>query len=273
MDWPCRAIIWAVLSGRAGAPAKLSSGLIIASVQNSTELQTTAPHGLLSGSGVSFANEVRFVTRVLDASTVVVNAPFSATPGANSPLTPAITYSLSTALPSLTLYDYSDPATAVCRIVTGAAVNSLEISVNGDYHEFIFTGHARDLLDISSVISGTAGLSSFPEEPGSRDFSYSIVPGHLGQVWLGNPANQFFTLTEASILLNNSIEVRNSEFGSSYPRAIVPGIRVVSSNFMLLAQDDAQTTGLYEAAKQRYPPRCCNSVTSRDSLWVSFYPI
>ena len=164
-----------------GAPAKLSSGLIIASVQNSTELQTTAPHGLLSGSGVSFANEVRFVTRVLDASTVVVKSPFSAIPGANSPLTPAITYSLSTALPSLTLYDYWDPATAVCRIVTGAGVNSLEISVNGDYHEFIFTGHARDLLDISSVISGTAGLSSFPEEPGLRDFSYSIVPGHLGK--------------------------------------------------------------------------------------------
>jgi hypothetical protein len=236
-----------------GAPAQLSSGLFIASVQNLTELQTTMPHGLFSGSGVSFANEVRFVTRVLDASTVTLNAPFSTTPGVSATLSSAITYKLSTALPSVTLYDYWDPATAVSRIVTGAAVNSLEVSVNGDYHEFIFNGPAGDLLDSSSVMSGVAGVSSFPEEPALQDFSYSIVPGHLGQVWLGNPANQFFTLTEASIGVNNSIEVRNSEFGSSYPRAIAPGMRIVSSNFTLLAQDDPQTAGLYAAAKQRNP--------------------
>jgi hypothetical protein len=30
-------------------------------------------------------------------------------------------------------------------------------------------------------------------------------------------------------------------------------MRVVSSNFTLLAQDDAQTTALYAAAKQRHP--------------------
>lgn len=236
-----------------GATAQIANGLVIASVQNLTQLQTTAPHGLVAGSGVAFANEVRFVTGVLDPSTVVVNAPFSTTPGTNAALTSAITYSLSTTLPSVTLYDYWDPASAVSRILTGAAVNSLEVSVNGDYHEFIFNGPAADVLDSSSVISGIAGLSSFPEEPALQDFSYSIVPGHLGQAWLGNPANQFFTLTEASIGVDNSIEVRNSEFGSSYPRAIAPGMRVVSSNFTLLAQDDSQTTALYAAAKQRDP--------------------
>jgi hypothetical protein len=98
-----------------------------------------------------------------------------------------------------------------------------------------------------------AGLSGFPEEPGLRGFDYSIVPGHLGQVWLGSPTNRFFTLTEASIGVVNSIDVRNREFGSSYPQAIAPGMRVVSSNFTLLAQDDAQTTALYAAAKQRDP--------------------
>src|SRR5207244_8116299 len=116
------------------------------------------------------------VTRVVDASTVVVNSPFSTTPGANAALNPAITYALSTALPSLTLYDYWDPVTAVSRIVTGAAVNSLEVSVNGDYHEFIFNGPAGDVLDSSSVIFGVAGLSGFPQEPALQDFSYSIVP-------------------------------------------------------------------------------------------------
>jgi hypothetical protein len=226
---------------------------VIASVQDLTELQTTTPHGLLSGSGVSFANEIRFITSVPDASTIIVNAPFSTTPGANAGLTPAVTYALAAALPSVTLYDYWDPATAVSRLVTGAAVESLEVLLNGDYHEFIFNGPAADLLDSSSIISGITGLTSFPQEPGLQDFSYSIVPGHLGQVWLGRQANQFFTLTEASIGVTNSIDLRSSEFGSSYPRAIAAGMRTVSSNFTLLAQDDTQTTALYIAAKERNP--------------------
>jgi hypothetical protein len=236
-----------------GGPAQLSSGLVIASLQNLTELQTATPHGLLSGSAIAFANEIRFVTDVPDASTIVVNAPFSTTPGANTTLTPAVTYMLSTALPSVTLYDYWDPVGAVSRIVTGAAVDSLEVLVNGDYHEFVFNGPGADLLDSSSVISGISGLTSFPKEPALQDFNYSIVPGHLGQVWLGTLANQFFTLTEASIGLTNGIELRNSEFGSSYPRAVAAGMRVVSSNFTLLAQDDTQTVALYTAAKERNP--------------------
>ena len=89
-----------------GGPAQLSSGLVIASLQSSAELQMTTPHSLSLGSGVSFGNEIRFVTGVPDAFTVVVNAPFSIAPVAGAALTPAITYSLSSALPSLTLYDY-----------------------------------------------------------------------------------------------------------------------------------------------------------------------
>src|SRR5581483_8778332 len=80
-------------------------------------------------------------------------------------LAPAVTYSLATALPSVTLYDYWDPVAAVSRVVAGAAVDALEISVNGDYHEFVFSGPAADLLDSSSFVPGSAGLASFPTEP------------------------------------------------------------------------------------------------------------
>ena len=37
-----------------GGAGELSNGLVIACIQNLTELQTTTPHGLSSGSGVSF---------------------------------------------------------------------------------------------------------------------------------------------------------------------------------------------------------------------------
>ncbi len=234
-----------------GAPGQRSAGLIVASVQSATQLQTTTPHGLSFGSALSYSNEIRFVIAAPDTSTVIVNAPFTNIPAPNAALAQAVTYSLSTILPSLTLYDYWDPTTAVSRVMTGAAVDTFLVSVNGDFHEFAFTGPAADLLDSSSFAGGTAGLTIFPIEPALTEFDYSIVPGHLGEVWLGSTANQFFTLTEASVEVKNNIDVRNHEFGSSYPTAIAPGIRQVASSFTLLAQDDAQTTALYAAAKQR----------------------
>ncbi|MBV9157700.1 MAG: hypothetical protein JO097_15660 [Acidobacteriaceae bacterium] len=234
-----------------GAIPQLSSGLIVASVQSLNQLQTTAAHGLSVGSAVSYQNEIRFVTAVPDTLTIVINAPFTNTVSAGAALPPAMTYSLSTELPSLTLYDYWDPSTAVSRIVTGSAVNILEISVNGDYHEFTFNGPAADLLDSSSFATGMGGLTSFPTEPALAQFDYSIVPGHLGEVWLGSTASQFFTLTEASIAIKNNIDVRNQEFGSSFPLAIAPGPREVATTFTVFARDDAQTIALYAAAKER----------------------
>jgi hypothetical protein len=236
-----------------GAAPALSTGLSVASMQNSTQLQTTMAHGLSYGSAVSYGGEIRFVTSVIDASNVVLNAPFSNTPAANATLAPTITYPLAIALPSLTLYDYWDPITAVSRFITGAAVDTFQLSVDGDFHEFVFTGPACDLLDSSSFAAGMAGLSSFPTEPALTAFDYSIVPGHLGEAWLGSAPNQFFTLTGASVEVKNNINARNQEFGSSYPRAMTPGMRQVVSTFTLFAQDDAQTTALYAAAKQRTP--------------------
>lgn len=236
-----------------GAAPNLSTGLQVAAAQSNSQIQTTTAHGLSTGSGVSFGGEIRFVTSVSDASTFTLNAPFSNAPQTGAPLSPCITYSLATGLPSLTLYDYWDPVTAVSRMITGAAADTFQMSIDGDYHEFIFSGPACDLLDSSSFVPGSAGLSSFPAEPGLTTFDYSIVPGHLGQAWLGSAPDQFFTLTEGAIELKNNIDVRNQEFGSSYPRAIAPGLREVSSSFMLFAQDDAQTAALYGAAKQRTP--------------------
>lgn len=234
-----------------GAPPISNSGLVVGAVTNGTQLETTAPHGLSMGLAISYSGEIRFVTQVIDPLTIVVNAPFSSTPGSNAALAPAITYPLAIALPSVTLYDYWDPVTAVSRIITGAGVDTLTLSVDGDYHEFVFTGPACDLLDSSSFVAGRAGLASFPAEPPLTSFDYSIVPGHLGEVWLGATPNQFFTLTQASLEVKNNIDIRNQEFGSSYPRAFTPARRQVASNFTIFAQDDSQTGALYAAAKQR----------------------
>jgi len=237
-------------SATGGSPV-LNAGLVVANVQSPTQLQTTAPHGLAFGTAVAFSNEIRFVTAVPDSTTIILNAPFSNQLTPNASLAQTVTYALATTLPSVTLYDYWDPLSAVSRVITGAVVDTLNLAVNGDYHEFVFTGPACDLLDSSSFVAGSAGLASFPSEPALGDFTYSIVPGQLGQVWLGSTPNQFFTLTQASLEIRNNIDVRNQEFGSSYPRAVAPGMREVVVNFALFAQDDTQTAALYAAAKQR----------------------
>jgi hypothetical protein len=234
-----------------GAVPEIAQGLTLASAPNGAQLETIAPHGLSLGSAISSGNEIRFVISTPAPTTLVINVPFSDFLAANTTLAPAITYKLATNPPSLTLYDYWDPASAVSRMVTGSAVDVLGLLINGDFHEFIFSGPAADLLDSYSFVPGTAGLSAFPAEPDLADFNYSIVPGHLGQVWLGSPAAQFFTLIEASVEIKNNIAVRNQEFGSSYARAVAHGLRQVISEFTLFAQDDAQTNGLYAAAKLR----------------------
>lgn len=237
-----------------GAAPASSAGLTIQAVVGTSGLQTSTPHGLAVGSGLSYNNELRFVMTVPDPSSVVLNAPFSLMPQAGGSMAPTITYSLATSLPSVSLFDYWDPTDAVSRVLAGAAVSQLEFVVNGDFHEFFFQGPAADVLDSTSFASGQAGLATFPVEPQSSGFDYSIVPGHLGQAWLGSsPSNRFFTLTEAKVAVNNSVEVRNREFGASLPRAIAPGPRLVTSEFSLFARDDGQTKALYQVARARQP--------------------
>jgi hypothetical protein len=234
-----------------GGTPTVSEALAVRQVMNQTQFQTTTVHGLTPGSAVCWNNEIRFVRAVQDTLTVSLNAPFSSAliPGAT--FTPAVTYRLGTDVPSLTLYDFWDPANAVQRIITGAGVDSFALSVNGDVHEFAFRGPAADIVDSSSFSIGTAGLLQFPAEPALNDFDYSIVPGHLGQAWIGNSGAQLLTLTGASIQLKNHLDTRHREFGATVPRALSAGARQVITNFAVLAQSDADSLALYQASRAR----------------------
>jgi hypothetical protein len=236
-----------------GAVPVVSSGLTVRQVSNPTLFQTTVPHSLKPGTAVSVNHEIRFTNAVPDSLTLSLNAPFTGNLIPGTVLAPAITYSLATTLPSLTLYDYWDPVTAIQRIVTGAAVDSLDLSLNGDLHEFRFRGPAADIVDSGTFVSGAGGLSEFPAEPALGTFDYSIVPGHLGQAWIGNSATQLFTLTAAQIQLRNHLETRHREFGATIPRAVSAGMRQVATHFSVLAQDDSQSATLYAASRSRTP--------------------
>ena len=213
----------------------------------------TAPHGLTPGQAVTSSGEIRFVAAVVDLSTVILNVPFSVAPVVGVPLGVTATYSLAAELPSVSLFDYWDPSTAVQRVLCGAAVDRLKATLNGDFHEFEFKGMAQDILDSVSFISNQGGAQQFPAEPARTGAGYSPVPGNLGQVWLGVIPNQFFTVSQASIEIRNHIEMRNKEYGSILPRGISPGDREVVMNLEMFGQDTQAATALYQAARQEDP--------------------
>jgi hypothetical protein len=96
-------------------------------------------------------------------------------------------------------------------------------------------------------------LGSFPAEPALSGSTGLPIPGNLGQAWLGTPANKFLTLASAVVEVDNDIQPRNREFGTSVPQCITAGTRRVVANFELFEVDDDATRGLYAAARAETP--------------------
>ena len=234
-----------------GSPMLFAGGT--AASASGTQITFTSAHGLSAGQGVTFSGEMRFVAAIQSSTSVFLNAPFTTPPGSGATFGATMTFPLAESLGSASIFDYWDPSTAVQRIVDGAAMDKMTIKVNGDFQEFQFSGPGRDVIDSASFQNGDGGLTSFPAEPGVGGFDYTIVPGHLGEVWLGATPTQFFTVTAAELTLENNIELRAREFGSDFARCIAAGTRRVALNFELFELDDAQTKGLYQAARQRSP--------------------
>jgi len=236
-----------------GAAPLFFSGGIVATGSTATTLAFTAPHGLMTGQAVTYLGDIRFVTAVADALTVELEVPFSTTPAIGAAVGPTITYMPATCLPSVSIFDYWSPSSAVHRVLCGAGVDRITVRINGDFHQFQFSGLAQELVDSTSFSSGIGQLSAFPAEPTLGNFDYSIVPGNMGQVWLGSAPSQFFTLTDARVVIGNNLDTRSHEFGSAVPLALAPGIRNVGVEFSMYEQDDEATQALYQAAKQQSP--------------------
>jgi hypothetical protein len=117
----------------------------------------------------------------------------------------------------------------------------------------IFRGMAQDVVDSAAFQSGQGGLTLFPQEPATEAVDYGLIPGNLGQVWMGVIPNQMFTVTQASVEVRNHLALREKEYGSILPLALAPGGREVLMSLEFFAQDDFATNALYQAARQQSP--------------------
>ena len=61
-------------------------------------------------------------------SVATSGSPFSTTPLAGAPLGPTVTYFASSQLPSVSVFDYWSPVTAVQRILCGAGIDQMTIN-------------------------------------------------------------------------------------------------------------------------------------------------
>jgi len=242
-----------LFQGALGAEPRAAAGGTAASVTPTGQIEFGGPHGLVSGQAVNSAGEIRFVSAIVNETTVQLNAPFVNAPAAGASLGPTVTYMPATEMPSVSIFDYWMPATAVQRLLNGSVVDRMEILVNGDYHEVHFSGPAKDVLDSASFTAGQAALDDFPAEPELGAFDYSIVPGNLGQAWIGTEASRFCTITKASVVVKNGVDTRSQEFGACAPRSFAPGQRSVTPAFDLFSRDDEATSALYQAARQHSP--------------------
>ena len=102
-------------------------------------------------------------------------------------------------------------------------------------------------------------------------FDSSIVPGNMGQAWLGSGPGRFYTIASASFQLDNALDVRAREFGSNMPRSISPGRRSVMLDFELFEQDDAATMELYQAARQQSPIEVMFQLGEQNQQLVGVY--
>jgi hypothetical protein len=253
-DWPDQSTLPSqgpLVEAAMGASGVLWPGANAGTGSTQTAIVFSVPHGLSPGQAITSAGEIRFVAAIADAQTVILDAPFSVAPQFGAALGPTATYSLASMLPSVSIFDYWDPPTAVQRFLCGAGVDRMTVKLNGDFHQMEFKGIAQDLVDSASFQSGQGGETTYPAEPAQDGFNYSPVPGNLGQVWLGVSPSRFCTVSSASIEIQNDLDTRGKEFGMCLPKGVVPGIRTVTLALELFALDDAATTALYQAARQQ----------------------
>ena len=234
-------------------------------------IQFAGVHNLTVGQAITIGEEMRFVIAIINPTTVQVNALFTGSLVAGTGVGATMSYAPTTDLPSASIFDYWSPTTTVQRIVAGGAVDQMRVKVNADFHEFEFRGPAKDVIDSSSFESGQGGLTQFPAEPTLGGFDYSIIPGHLGQVWLGAPANRFYTLTNAELVIDNNIDVRQREFGIEGPVCIAGGQRTVKLNFSIFEMDTEATKALYQAARQRSPISAMFQLGNQAGQMFGFY--
>jgi hypothetical protein len=129
-------------------PSVFSGGTVAAAT--ATTIRFLQPHGLSVGNAITHDGELRFVASVTNENEIGLNAPLTTVPPAGGEIGSCVSYAPDTTLPSVSLFDFWSPDTSIQRVLRGACVDKLRMTVNGDYHEFTASGFAASTVDNSA---------------------------------------------------------------------------------------------------------------------------
>ena len=241
-----------------------------------TSITFAAAQNLIVGDAISDGNEIRFITAITGgtpgaATAVTIDPPLTVAPGLGAAIEGTVSYSLAETLPSVSIFRYSEPSTALQQILNMGLVEEVMFELNGDVHSVKFTGPGQQIIDSASFENGQGGLSSFPAEPASQTRSAYAVAGHFGQLYLGSSISKFLTIVSASLSLKNNIGLRSDEFGSQVALGYTEGIRDVSFAWEVYELDDAATRALWTAARNRTAIKAFGQMGSTTGKLAGFY--
>ena len=129
-----------LVQGAMGSAPLVFSGGTAGSGSTTAQVEFSSAHGLIKGQAFGHGGDIRFVASVVNSTSVQVNAPFTMVPASGEALTPAVTYFPASDLPSVSIFDYWDPAGAIDRILVGGSCSRMRVKVNSDYHELELMG-------------------------------------------------------------------------------------------------------------------------------------
>lgn len=256
-----------------GGEVQTNSPNTITGVSNGLTVTLSAPHGLGVGQALSAGSEIRFVDSVVDDHTVVVNCPMPAGVALGTAVGRCVTYRLGSQLKSLTILDYWDPSTAIQRCVAGVSLDQLAVSVNGDFHEMVFSGEGSGYYDSASELPSSSGLQEFPSEPTGEWAAGELIPGSIGRAWIGAGGEACNTLLVGKLAMDNHIDYRRREFGGVRGGCVRAGMRDVRLDLRMRAENSDETRALFSASRlQQAVPVMLQLGESSGRMCAMYFP-
>lgn len=261
------AITESALWNAATAPASIE---VVAASGNQVTL--AAGLNLAVGSALGYGNEIRFVEAVLSETDYQLNAPFTMGLAPGSLLEGCLTHQPGDLPQRLAILDDWAPETAVKRLLKGAVVDRLKIGISNEFLEMEAFGYAQKMHD--NVVDSYPEGQLFPPAPILSSGAWSQpIPGHLGQVLIGQQNGHLCALTAAEIEIDNNIEPRANEFGCFETKGFVPGKRTVTVSFSVYQRTDEISRFIYERASRNEPVSIMIQVgTQPGSLFAIYLP-
>ena len=196
-DWPDPSTLPShgpLIEAAMGASGVLWGGNAAAAGSTATNITFATPHGLRPGQAVTAGGEIRFVAAVANTQYGGFERAFFSRARVRNSARPDGERTVSRPqLPSVTCSITGIRSTAVQRVLTGAAVDQMSMIYERGFSPVRVqrdgAGYGRQRF----VRGRTGGASDVSGGTTQRTaFSYSPVPGNLGEVWLGRGAESVF---------------------------------------------------------------------------------